>query len=110
MGAYRSYKNVRRFDMEAESLRRQAEDQAAIQAAIARLSELDPEGWEAWYDDDENIPEVITDYRLRLLLEKRVKELEADCSCSSADAAGVGLCSPCPGCADKSEDIPFVEE
>jgi len=48
-----------------------------MRALMARLVALDPDGWEAWYDDDENVPEGSSISTYRRILEERIAELEA---------------------------------
>jgi hypothetical protein len=43
---------------------------------MQRLVSLDPDGWEAWYDDDMNVPAFGYINERCVLLEARVKELE----------------------------------
>lgn len=43
--------------------------------AMGALYQADPAGWEAWYDDDQNIPAEATDREFAQLVEARVREL-----------------------------------
>lgn len=70
---------------ELEEKRQEAEFKRALKGlywrgrydlAMDALEKADPEGWEAWYDDDNNVPLFAGGHRqLCLLLEKRIKEL-----------------------------------
>ena len=48
------------------------------QVLYCRLIELDPVGGEAWFDDNENVPEFGTVDARIAILEKRISELEED--------------------------------
>lgn len=43
--------------------------------AMGALYQADPTGWEAWYDNDQNIPAEATDREFALRIEARVREL-----------------------------------
>lgn len=43
--------------------------------AMGALRHADPTGWEAWYDDDSNVPAEANDKDYALLVEARVKQL-----------------------------------
>lgn len=43
--------------------------------AISALQQADPAGWEAWYDNDQNVPAESNDRDYALIVEARVKEL-----------------------------------
>lgn len=43
--------------------------------AMSLLRVIDPNGWEAWYDNDSNVPAEATDREFALLVETRVRAL-----------------------------------
>lgn len=43
--------------------------------AMSALQQADPVGWEAWYDNDQNVPAEANDRDYALIVETRVKEL-----------------------------------
>jgi len=43
--------------------------------AVSALQQADPIGWEAWYDDDQNVPAEANDKDYALLVEARVRYL-----------------------------------
>lgn len=43
--------------------------------AMSALQQADLTGWEAWYDDDHNVPAELNDRDYALIVEARVKEL-----------------------------------
>jgi len=47
-----------------------------VGAALDELARLDP-NWEAWYDDDNNVPQMGTNWERLKILERRIAELRA---------------------------------
>jgi hypothetical protein len=45
--------------------------------AMTDLKAIDPEGWEAWFDDDANVPAIISHKDLALLVEQHLQDLLA---------------------------------
>ncbi len=45
--------------------------------AVDALRSIDPTGWEAWYDNDYNVPAQCTDREIAQIVELRVKQLNA---------------------------------
>lgn len=48
--------------------------------AIFALQNADPNGWERWYDNDQNVPAEASDKDYALIVEARVKELTGTCT------------------------------
>jgi hypothetical protein len=46
--------------------------------AMAKLRQLDPKGWEAWYDDDNNVPAIATMAELLDIVQARCETLRAE--------------------------------
>jgi len=46
-----------------------------LRIAIDKLRSADPEGWERWYDDDNNVPEPAPVKEISVMVERRVEEL-----------------------------------
>lgn len=58
----------------AKEERRQKNEEECSQA-LAELAEIDPNGWEAWYDDDNNVPAYGLVSERAMLIRTRIAEL-----------------------------------
>ena len=61
---------------QAETIDLEAAHEATAKKLYRRLLELDPENGEAWYDDDNNVPNYGSTYERCQILRRRIVELE----------------------------------
>ncbi len=71
--------NEKLKEEQAQEVQRKRQAELLCQQAdvMDELMSIDPQGWEAWYDDDRNVPAYGTVTERIEILRKRVAELKA---------------------------------